>query len=444
MPLPVVAIVGRPNVGKSSLFNALAGERISIVDPMPGVTRDRVSAIVEWRDRYLELVDTGGWGIVDRDDLTEDVQRQIRFAIDRADLVLFVVDAREGLNPLDAETARQLTRHHEKTILVANKVDEPKLEPQAAEFLRLGFGEPLLVSATNNAGQSDLKDAVLSALEHRAGEAPPSPVMKIALVGRRNVGKSTFINALAQEERVIVSEIPGTTRDSVDVVIEKDGRSLVVIDTAGVRKVGKMVDPVEYYGYTRATRSIERADVVLFLIDATSPVGQVDKKLGGLIVDAHKPVILVINKWDLARDRVDVETYRDYLDKTLPALNFAPVAFTTARDARNTASVIDLAAVLHKQSHSRVATARLNEILHAAMQERAPRAKRGTRAPKFLYATQIAVAPPTFVLFVDRPALVTPAFQRFVLNRLRENLPTEEVPLRLIFRARTRKPAAQR
>ncbi|MCC7291589.1 MAG: ribosome biogenesis GTPase Der [Phycisphaerales bacterium] len=439
MPLPVVAIVGRPNVGKSSLFNALAGERISIVDPTPGVTRDRVSTIVEQDDRYFELVDTGGFGIVDRDDLGEHVERQIRFAIDRASLILFVVDVRDGLTALDRETSRLLQRHHERTRLIANKVDDPRLEPQAAEFIRLGFGEPLCVSAAHGAGQSELKEAIREALSALPGEAPGDPVMKIALVGRRNVGKSTFINALAREERVIVSEIPGTTRDSIDVAIEKDGRRIIVIDTAGVRKVGKMIDAVEYYGYDRAVRSIGRADVVLLLIDATSPVGQVDKKLAQLIASEFKPVILVVNKWDLAVDRTSADAFGEYLGKTLPHVNYAPIAFTTAKDSRNVFSTIDLATTLMKQSRRRVATARLNEVLQSALAERAPKAKHGTRLPKLLYATQVAVAPPTIVLFVDRPAAVTASYERFLINRLRENLPFDEAPIRLWFRARTRR-----
>lgn len=439
MSLPIVAIVGRPNVGKSSLFNALAGERISIVDPAPGVTRDRVSAVCEWRERYFELVDTGGVGIVDRDDLGEDVERQIAAAVRQASLILFVVDVRDGITSLDRRAASLLKRDHHRVKLVVNKVDDPRLEPASGEFLRLGFGDPLLVSATNNFGQGDLKDEIISFLGEASSSAPSDPVMKLALVGRRNVGKSTFINALAREERVIVSEIPGTTRDSVDVRIEKDGRTILVIDTAGMRKVGKMIDPVEYYGFTRAVASIDRADVVLFLIDSTTPIGQVDKKLAAMIVERYKPCVLVINKWDLARQRADSDAYGDYLLKTLPMLAFAPLTFTTARDARNVLTAVDLASALLKQARTRVPTHRLNEVLQQAVAERSPQARRGSRTPKLLYATQASVSPPTLVIFVDRPTLVTPAYERFLANRLRENLPFGEVPLRLLFRARTRK-----
>lgn len=443
MSLPVVAIVGRPNVGKSSLFNMLARERVSIVAPMPGVTRDRISRICEIGGRYLELVDTGGVGIVDRDDLSDHVERQIRFAIDRANLVLFVVDGREGLNPLDHRTADLLRRLHDRVLLIANKVDEPHMAAAVTgEFIRLGYGEPLCLSALNGSGRAEFEEILLDRLEKMAtaaaDEAPGTPTMKLAIVGRRNTGKSTFVNSLAGEERVIVSEVPGTTRDSVDVIIEREGRSLTVIDTAGVRKKARIFDDVEFYGYSRAVASIDRADLVLFFIDATAPIGQVDKKLGHLILDRHKPVVLVINKWDLAKGRMGTEEYADYFDKVMPGLDFAPMSFVTAQDTRNVLSTVDLAASLYKQARRRMGTGRLNQVLRDAMVRNPPKAKKGTRMPKLLYATQVATAPPTIVLFVDRPANVTPSYERFILNRVRESLPIDEVPIRLVFRARRR------
>ena len=301
MPLPVVAIVGRPNVGKSSLFNAIARRRTSIVEPTAGVTRDRVTTLCEIDEVYLELVDTGGHGVVDRDDLSEHVERQIQYAVDQAYLVLFVVDARDGLTPLDRSTADLLRRHAERVRLIANKVDAPHMADGIGEFVRLGFGEPLAVSASD--------------------ESPPDPVMRMAVVGKRNAGKSTFINALAGEERVIVSETPGTTRDSIDVRFEKDGRTLVAIDTAGVRKKSKIADDIEFYAFTRATRSVRQADVVLFLIDATVPVGQVDKRLGRLIAEEYRPCILVVSKWDQAKGQASSEDYGEYLSKLLPELS---------------------------------------------------------------------------------------------------------------------------
>ncbi len=438
MGIPVVAIVGRPNVGKSSLFNAIARRRISIVDPIAGVTRDRVSTVFEIDDRYFELVDTGGFGVQDRDDLSEHVERQIRYAITQASLILFLVDAREGLTALDRRTGDLLHREHHRVRLIANKVDEDHMVAHVGEFMKLGFGEPVCVSALSGLGRRDLLELILQTLSETDGDAPAEPVMKVALVGRRNTGKSTFINALAGQERVIVSEVPGTTRDSIDVRFEKDGRTLIAIDTAGIRKKSRIADDVEFYGYTRALNSVRRADVTLLFIDSTVAVGQVDNKLGQLIVAEHKPCVIVINKWDLAKGQAGTDAYGDYLGRKMPMLNYAPLAFTSATQSRNIDSTIDLASVLFKQAHIRVGTGRLNQILQQAIVVGAPKPKRGSKAPKFFYATQASVAPPTIVVFVNNPVWVTQNFQRYMVNRLRENLPFDEVPIRLLFRARSR------
>jgi GTP-binding protein len=445
MSLPVVAIVGRPNVGKSSLFNALIRRRMSIVEPTAGVTRDRISEVCHaGEDLYYELVDTGGYGVVDRDDLGEHVERQIAYAIHQATLILFVVDAREGFVPLDRATAELLRPHRDRVKLIANKVDEPHLEAELGEFHALGFGDPLPVSAAHGYNRAALRDFLTEALAEYSSEAPSDPVMKIALVGKRNAGKSTFINALAGEERVIVSEIPGTTRDSVDVRIEKDGRTLVAIDTAGVRKKNRMSDDIEFYAYTRAEQSIHRADVVLLLIDATVPVGQVDKRLGRLIVDAYKPCVLVVNKWDLAKGQAATDDYGEYLLKVLPFLGYAPVAFTSASSGRNLSAVLDLATALFKQARTRVGTGELNSVLKDAIEKRTPRFVRASKACKVLYATQVSVQPPTVVLFVNAPERVNAEYERYLLNRMRERLPFDEVPIRLVFRARRTREAAGR
>ena len=438
MPLPVVAIVGRPNVGKSSLFNCILRRRESIVEPTPGVTRDRVTAILDIDEAYFELVDTGGHGVVDRDDLDEEVERQIGYAIAQAQLILFIVDARDGLTPLDRSTADLLRRHHERVVLIANKVDEPHLGDAIGDFVRLGFGDPLPTSAVNGRGRREMMELIHERIVGLSNEGPDDPVMRLAIVGRRNAGKSTFVNALAREERVIVSEIPGTTRDSIDVRFEKDGRTLVAIDTAGLRKKRKLADDIEYYAYMRAIRSVQRADVVLFLIDSTVPVGQVDKKLAGLIVAEHKPCVLVVNKWDLAKGRTSSEEYGDYLAKVLPQLDYAPVALSSALQSRNVDSVIDVASSLFKQSQLRVGTGRLNQVLRQAADTDAPRPKHGRRAPRFFYATQVSTGPPTIVVFVNGPELVTPNIERFLRNRFRDALPFDEIPIRLIFRARRR------
>ena len=436
MALPVVAIVGRPNVGKSSLFNSIARRRTSIVEPTAGVTRDRVTRICEIDDVYFELVDTGGHGVIDRDDLSEHVERQIQYAIDQARLILFIVDARDGLVPLDQATADLLRRHTDRTRLVANKVDEPHMADTLGEFGKLGFGQPLPVSAANGYGRRDLIRMILEIIASLDRDVPAAPAMKIAIVGKRNAGKSTFINALAGEERVIVSETPGTTRDSIDVRFEKDGRTLVAIDTAGLRKKSKIADDIEFYAYSRATRSVRRADVVLLLIDATLSISQVDKRLAQLIVSEHKPCILVVNKWDLAKGHATSDDYGEYLTKVIPEIDYAPVAFTSAWTGRNIDSTIDLAAELFKQSQMRVGTGQLNQVLQKALETNRPRTKRGHKPPKFFYATQVSIRPPTIAIFVNGPRLVTPDYERFLVNRLRESLPFAEIPIRLLFRAR--------
>lgn len=436
MSLPVVAIVGRPNVGKSSLLAFLTRQLISIVEPTPGVTRDRVSAVCAIGDLYFDLVDTGGFGIEDRDDLTEHVERQIRYAIEAADLILFLTDARAGLLPLDQEVARLLRRYSDRTVLVANKVDEPRLESEAAELVRLGYGQPICISALHYRGRHELEETISARFEGLASERPDDPVMKLAIVGRRNVGKSTFINALVGQERVIVSEVPGTTRDAVDVRFELDGRTFVAIDTAGVRKKTKMADAIEFFGYTRATASIRRADAVLFFVDSTVPITDVDKKLCSVIADEHKPCVIVINKWDLAKDHATTDDYGDYLGKVLAQLDFAPVVFTTATDARNVTAAVDTAAALFKQASVRVTTGKLNAALADVLELRGPSTKRGRTPPKIYYATQISTAPPTLVLFVNQPGLIREDYKRFLLARLRERLPFEEIPIRLILRPR--------
>lgn len=444
MPLPVVAIVGRPNVGKSSLFNTLAGRRTSIVEPTPGVTRDRVSAICDLDGLYFELVDTGGHGVVDRDDLSEDVEQQIRFAIDQATFILFVVDAREGHNPLDRATAELLRRRTECVRLVANKVDEPHLTANIGEFIKLGYGEPIPISALNGSGKWALLEMLTKELTPLAHEKPAEPIMKVALVGKRNAGKSTFINAIAGQPRCIVSEIPGTTRDSIDVRFEKDGRVLLAIDTAGVRKKNKIADDIEFYAHSRALDSIRRADVVLLLIDATEPVGQVDKRLAHTVAEEFKPVILVINKWDLAKEKTDSEAFGDYLGKVFPSLDYAPVAFTSAKDGRNIDSTIDLAASLFKQSQTRVGTGPLNQALQDAVTAHTSPARKGGRSARFYYATQIAAQPPTLLLFVNDPKRVELSYERYLLNRFRDSLPFGEVPIRLTYRARRERAAVGR
>ncbi len=436
MALPVVAIIGRPNVGKSSLLNALAGEMISIVEPSAGVTRDRVSTFIGRNGRYFELVDTGGYGVVDSDQLSGHIEQQIRQAIESANLVLFMVDIRDGLVPLDKEISQLLHKQNLDVIGVANKADSAKMFPASAEFSELGFGEFLCVSAKNNLNKAVLLDRIFEklAISKSVGTVPPAPTMKIAIVGKRNVGKSTLLNAIVGSERVIVSETPGTTRDAVDVQFEKNGKTITVIDTAGIRKKGKMADSIEFYGYVRAIQSIRRANVVLLVIDATQPISQVDKKVARFITDEYKGCIIVINKWDLAKDSAVTSDYKDYLTQHLPGLKFAPIAFTTATKAKNVQSVLDLASEIFKQVTTRIATPKLNNAFEVIQGERT--SPRKTGRPKIYYATQIAVNPVTILMFVNDPALFDENYRRFIMGRLQSMLPVAEVPIRLLTRCR--------
>ena len=446
MGLPTVAIVGRPNVGKSSLLNALAGEMISIVEPTAGVTRDRVSTFIGRDDRYFELIDTGGYGIVDSDALGGHIEQQIVQAIESADLVIFMVDIRDGLTPLDEQIAQLLRKNDLDVIGVANKADSARMFPAAGEFAQMGFGEFLCISAQNNLNKSVLLDEVFERIEHLEERgAPPEPAMKIAIVGKRNAGKSSLVNAIAGEERVIVSEIPGTTRDAVDVRIEKDGKTLIVIDTAGVRKKGKMADSIEFYSYVRATRSVSRADVVWFLVDATVPISQVDKKLARLVAEAYRSCILVVNKWDLAKDVAATGDYEAYLTAMLPVLRYAPIAFTTATTGKNVHAVLDLSAELFKQANTRISTGRLNKAFEIIKSERTGARRRGATWPRVYYATQIATNPVSIIMFVNNPKLFDDNYRRYVVGRLQTLLPTSEVPIRLFARShRSEKPPGRR
>ncbi|HZT82063.1 MAG TPA: ribosome biogenesis GTPase Der [Gemmataceae bacterium] len=437
MAVPQVAIVGRPNVGKSSLFNWLAGRRIAIVDPTAGVTRDRVSTLLKADGRFFELVDTGGMGIQDADNLTAQVERQIETAIEQAAVLLFVVDARDGLVPLDEEVARRLRYVTKPIILVANKCDTPEMDPQAAEFYKLGRGKLVCVSALQNRNKQELLNLLLERLPPPGEEAPAEEItMKLAIVGRRNTGKSTFINSLAESERMIVSEVAGTTRDSVDVRFERDGQTFVAIDTAGVRKKGSLASDIEFYSMHRAERSIRRADVVLLFLDAAQRISKVDKQLAEYILEQHKPAIFVVNKWDLAlATGTRTGEWADYLHKHFPSLDYLPIAFITAKSGKNVQQVLNLAQTIHKQASARVGTGDLNRVLRAAL-EATPPPVRQNRRPKVYFATQAGTNPPTIVLMTNGPDLFDNTYLRYLEKTFRDRLPFGEVPIKLTLRLR--------
>ncbi len=442
LTIPQVVIVGRPNVGKSSLFNWLAERRIAIVDPTPGVTRDRLTALIQADDRYFELVDTGGIGIEDADNLTKEVERQIALALDQAQVILFVVDARTGLVPLDEEVAARLRTISRPILCVVNKCDTAALEPNAQEFHKLGLGQLVCVSAKQNRGKQELLGLIQRQLPAAQGEVQADVSLKLAIVGRRNTGKSTFINSLAKAERMIVSEVPGTTRDSVDVRFELDGKTIVAIDTAGVRKKGSIRSDIEFYSLARAERSIRRADVVLLFHEAHKSISQVDKQLASYALENSKPAIFVVNKWDLLVGSLATGEFADYLRKVYPNLDYVPIAFITAKDGKNVQTVLNLAQNLHKQASARVGTGDLNRVLREAMAQQAP-PQRQNRQAKVLYATQVACLPPTIVLFTNGPKLFDNTYQRYLLKMFRDHLPFREVPIKMYLRHKTQSDKAQ-
>ncbi len=438
MPVPQVAIVGRPNVGKSSVFNWLCGRRIAIVDDMAGVTRDRVTHLIQVDDRFFELIDTGGMGIADADNLTKDVEQQIEIALEVADVILFVVDTRTGILPLDEEVAKRLRYVDKPIICVANKTDAPSLDPQADEFYRLGRGKLIRVSAQQNRNRDELLHMILERLpaEVDASELE-EPIMKVAIVGRRNVGKSTFVNTLYHGERMIVSEIPGTTRDSVDVRFELDGKAFIAIDTPGVRRMRSVRTDVDFYGTHRAQRSIRRSDVTLMFFDATERISKVDKQLCKYIADNYKPCIFVVNKWDLLAGKVPTERWVRYLRDTFPTMWHVPIAFVTGQTGKNVKALLNHAQMLFRQSRERISTGELNRLIQSAVERHAPPLYKNRR-PKIYYATQVSVQPPTIVMIANDPSAFSPDYRRYLMGVLRDQLSFGEVPIKLYLQRRSR------
>lgn len=439
MGVPQVVIVGRPNVGKSSIFNWLAQRRLAIVDDAAGVTRDRVSYLMCHGDRYFELMDTGGIGFDDPDNLSGKIDEQIMAGLESADVILFVVDTRAGLVPLDQEVARRLRYVDVPILCVANKADEYTMDAQADEFYKLGRGKLLPVSTLQNRNRDTLLDMIVERLPADTGDQSEGdsaePQMKLAIVGRRNVGKSTFVNTLAQAERMIVSEVPGTTRDSVDVRFELDGKSFVAIDTPGLRRRKSISTDIDFYSTHRAQRSIRRADVVLMFFDPTQRVSKVDRQLVDYVAENYKPCVFVVNKWDLKAGTMPTEKWVTYLHDTFRTMRYAPIAFITGQTGKNVKALLNHCQMLFKQARTRVTTGELNRVIRASI-ERNPPPLYQNRRPKIFYATQVGTQPPTIVMFCSEPQALSDTYRRYLLGTFREQLPFAEVPIKLYLRKR--------
>jgi GTP-binding protein len=431
---PIVAIIGRQNVGKSTLLNKLARQPIAIVEDLPGTTRDRVLAGISWQGTEFTIVDTAGLEIEPKSALAQEVREQVAIAITEADVIVFIVDVRDGIIPDDQEIADMLRRTEKPIVLAANKADNDRLEAGAVEFYALGLGEPLTISAYHGRGITELLDRVTGMLPRPSALEAEPEVMKLAIVGRQNVGKSTLLNAIAGEERAVVDDVPGTTRDAVDTSLDFDGQSVLLIDTAGIRRRGRLGVSVERYSVIRALRAIDRADVVLLVLDATELVTAQDTHIAGYIQRVEKGIVLVVNKWDLAVDK-SVANCDRHLRSHLKFLPYAPVLYTSAKLGQGVAAVIPLVHQVHQQRLKRLPTAAVNNVVQQAIAaHNLPRI--GGKQLKVLYATQAGVSPPTFVFFVNDARLVHFSYRRYLENKLRHAFGFTGNPFRLVFKTR--------
>ena len=432
--LPLVALVGRPNVGKSTLFNRIIGERRAIVEDRPGTTRDRHYGQAEWNGKAFSIVDTGGLEVDDRGPFSSRIRNQVGVALDEAAVIVFVTDAMTGVTADDEDVARLLRQTQKPVVLTVSKTERKENLQATSEFWQLGLGEPIPVSGIHGSGTGDLLDAVAAALPNLLELPEEDDRLGVAVIGRPNVGKSSLLNRLLGEERMIVSEIPGTTRDAVDTVLHYQGEEIVLIDTAGIRRRGKVEPGIEKYAVLRADRAIERADVVVLVIDAADGVTAQDAHIGGLIAEAGKGAIIAVNKWDLIdKEAVTFEDYVKQVRGELKFLEFAPVLTLSALTGQRATKVLDLAREVDAARKVRVPTGELNRFL-LELQAGHSFSRRG-RELKFRYVTQVGIEPPTFIFFVNEPELVHFATERMLINRLRERYGFVGTPLKLVFRS---------
>ncbi len=437
MSKPVVAVVGRPNVGKSTLFNALAGERISIVQDTPGVTRDRIYAEIEWLNHSFTMIDTGGIEPDTKDIILSQMREQAQIAIDTADVILFMTDVRQGLTDADAKVADMLRRSRKPVVLVVNKVDNfEKFMPDVYEFYNLGIGEPVPISAASKLGLGDMLEELVSHFPGPSGEEEEDERPKVAIVGKPNVGKSSIINKLTGENRVIVSDIAGTTRDAIDTEIRYQGREYIFIDTAGLRRKNKIKEEIERYSIIRAVTAVERADVVIVVIDATEGVTEQDAKIAGIAHERGKGIIIAVNKWDaVEKDDKTIYKHTNRIREILSFMPYAEIMFISAKTGQRMVKLFDMIDMVLENNSMRIATGVLNEIMTEAVAMQQPPSDKGKRL-RLYYITQVAVKPPTFVIFVNDKELMHFSYVRYLENRIRDAFGFKGTALKFIIRER--------
>ena len=438
MSKPLVAIVGRPNVGKSTLFNKLIGRRLSIVEDTPGVTRDRIYADAEWLTHSFTLIDTGGIEPASEDIIAVQMRRQAELAIETADVIVFLVDGREGMTAADEEVATMLRKSNKPVVLAVNKLDAPKFNDAIYEFYALGLGDPIIISAGQGLGLGDMLDEVCAHFPPEAEEEGEHP-LNIAVVGKPNVGKSSLVNAILGEERCIVSNIPGTTRDAVDTLFTLDGEPYVLVDTAGIRRKRAVEDEtIERYSVIRSLAAVRRADVVLIVVDAEQGLSEQDVKIAGYVHEEGKPSVLVVNKWDLIeKDTNTMNQFKKDMQVDLAFMDYVPFLFISAKTGQRLNKLLSLARESYAQSVRRIKTGMLNDIVNEAISMTEPPAMSGKRL-KIYYATEVSVQPPTFVFFVNDESLVHFSYRRYMENYFRKTFGFAGTPIKIIFRNRSR------